>query len=112
MKLQGHVHGIHDSAVSAVKDPFEIPASAGVPAEMLSTVGPLGTKLHLPPWFEEQRAAIVAQLEPITVPEENRPKSGATSAPRPATAAHKSAAEPAIPVSRTKAAFETPKQPT
>ena len=38
VKLQGHFHGIHDSAVSAVKDPFEIPASAGVPAEMLSTV--------------------------------------------------------------------------
>jgi glutamate-1-semialdehyde 2,1-aminomutase len=38
IKFQGHFHGIHDSAVSAVKDPFEIPMSAGVPAEMLSTV--------------------------------------------------------------------------
>jgi glutamate-1-semialdehyde 2,1-aminomutase len=38
VKFQGHFHGMHDSAVSAVKDPFELPASAGVPAEMLSTV--------------------------------------------------------------------------
>src|SRR5262245_60698958 len=35
VKFRGHFHGIHDSAVAAVKDPFEIPMSAGVPAEML-----------------------------------------------------------------------------
>ena len=29
----------------------------------------LGTKLHIPPWFEERRAEIVAELEPIRVPE-------------------------------------------
>lgn len=29
----------------------------------------LGTKLHLPPWFEDRRAEILAQLEPIQVPE-------------------------------------------
>jgi len=29
----------------------------------------LGTKLHLPPWFEDRRAEILAQLEPIRVPE-------------------------------------------
>jgi glyoxalase family protein len=29
----------------------------------------LGTKLHLPPWFEDRRAEILAQLEPIVVPE-------------------------------------------
>ena len=33
----------------------------------------LGTSLLLPPWFEEQRPAIVAMLEPVTVPEENQP---------------------------------------
>ena len=38
IKFRGHFHGIHDSAVSAVKDPFELPMSAGVPAEVLSTV--------------------------------------------------------------------------
>ena len=36
-------------------------------------VGGAGTSLLLPPWFEEQRAAIVQMLEPITVPEENLP---------------------------------------
>jgi glyoxalase family protein len=29
----------------------------------------LGTKLHLPPWFEDRRAEILAELEPIRVPE-------------------------------------------
>ncbi len=38
VKFRGHFHGLHDSAVSAVKDPFEIPMSAGVPAETLATV--------------------------------------------------------------------------
>ena len=32
----------------------------------------LGTKLNLPPWYEGQRAEILAMLEPVTVPEENR----------------------------------------
>lgn len=34
----------------------------------------LGTRLNLPPWYEDQRAAILAQLEPVTVPEANRPR--------------------------------------
>jgi glyoxalase family protein len=29
----------------------------------------LGTKVHLPPWFENRRAEILAELEPIRVPE-------------------------------------------
>ena len=29
----------------------------------------LGTNLHLPPWFENRRAEILAELEPIRVPE-------------------------------------------
>jgi hypothetical protein len=33
----------------------------------------LGTRLTLPPWYESQRAEILAMLEPVTVPEENRP---------------------------------------
>jgi glyoxalase family protein len=64
----------------------------------------LGTHLLLPPWYEDQRAAIVARLEPITVPEENRPKSGAP-APRPAAAPTPDAAAPAVPTSRYKADF-------
>ena len=38
VKFRGHFHGVHDVATAAVKDPFEIPMSAGVPAETLSTV--------------------------------------------------------------------------
>src|SRR5262245_30592928 len=36
IKFRGHFHGLHDSVMAAVKDPFEIPASAGVPAETLA----------------------------------------------------------------------------
>ena len=72
-----------------------------------------GRSLLLPPWFEDQRAAIVSQLEPITVPEENRPKPGTTSAPRPAVAAPTTPGnEPAVPVSRYKATFGADKQTT
>ena len=37
IKFESHFHGVHDMFVAAVKDPFEIPASAGVPAGTLST---------------------------------------------------------------------------
>jgi glyoxalase family protein len=63
----------------------------------------LGTKLHLPPWYEDQRDAIVSQLEPITVPEENRPKPGTTSRPTPVPAA--AGAQSAVPLSHYKATF-------
>src|SRR5262245_64114909 len=36
VKFQGHFHGLHDSVMAAVKDPFEIPASAGVPESTLA----------------------------------------------------------------------------
>ena len=62
----------------------------------------LGTKLHLPPWYEDQRDAIVSQLEPITVPEENQPKPGTTSRPTPVAADAKAA----VPLSTYKAAFD------
>jgi glyoxalase family protein len=93
-----------------------VECTANVPGGFYQDEAPeeLGTMLHLPPWFEDQRAAIVAQLEPIAVPEENRPKPGASARRPPAAAAaqHKPAAEPAIPVSRNKATFEAPKQPS
>jgi glutamate-1-semialdehyde 2,1-aminomutase len=37
VKFRGHFHGVHDGATAAVKEPFEIPMSAGVPGETLST---------------------------------------------------------------------------
>jgi hypothetical protein len=52
-------------------------------------------------------------LEPITVPEENRPRPGTTSAPRPVVAAHTTPGnEPAVPLSRYKATFDADKQST
>jgi len=33
----------------------------------------LGTKLHLPPWFKNRHAEILAELEPITLPETATP---------------------------------------
>ena len=32
----------------------------------------LGTQLHLPPWYEEQRADILSMLEPVVIPDESR----------------------------------------
>jgi glyoxalase family protein len=69
----------------------------------------LGTSLLLPPWFEHRRPEIVAMLEPITVPESNRP-SGARKnsisapAPKPASPAQTSA-EGTAPSRRTSAVF-------
>ena len=37
----------------------------------------LGTRLNLPFWYEDQREAIVASLEPLRVPESNWPRPGA-----------------------------------
>jgi glyoxalase family protein len=66
----------------------------------------LGTQLHLPPWYEEQRDAILSMLEPVIVPEENRPRPGASAVapPRADTAA---TGTTGIALSRTKAAFFT-----
>ena len=95
-----------------------VECTANVPGGFYQDEAPdeLGTKLHLPPWFEDQREAIVSQLEPIAVPEENRPRSttsGPTSTPRPVVAApDKSAEEPKIPLSRYKATFDADKQTT
>ncbi len=92
-----------------------VECTANVPGGFYQDESPeeLGTKLLLPPWFEEQREAIVAQLEPTTVPEANRSKPGTTSLLPPGVAAqHKSAEEPKIPVSRYKANFDADKQRT
>jgi glyoxalase family protein len=92
-----------------------VECTANVPGGFYLDEAPeeLGTKLHLPPWFEDQREAIVSQLEPIAVPEENRPRPGTTSTPRPVvTAPDKAAEEPKMPLSRYKATFDTDKQTT
>ena len=37
-------------------------------------VDQLGRNLNLPPWYEDQRSDILAMLEPVVVPEANRPR--------------------------------------
>ena len=43
----------------------------------------LGTELHLPPWYEDQREAIVALLEPVVLPDASRQGGGSRVAPPP-----------------------------
>jgi hypothetical protein len=63
----------------------------------------LGTRLHLPPWYEEQHADIVAMLEPLRVPEESQSRVGPTrSVPVPMPVSRPSAA---VTLSRTRPEF-------
>jgi glyoxalase family protein len=84
-----------------------VECTANVPGGFYQDEAPeeLGTKLHLPPWYEEQRDDIIGQLEPLNVPAAFQPKRGVPSRPAPATVM---AAKPSgIPLSRTKADFAT-----
>ncbi|HEX2037905.1 MAG TPA: aspartate aminotransferase family protein [Chloroflexota bacterium] len=45
VKFEGHFHGWHDYATAAVDPPYEIPASSGVPAEVLATMRVVPTDL-------------------------------------------------------------------
>jgi len=87
-----------------------VECTANVPGGFYQDEAPeeLGTKLHLPPWYEEQRDDILAQLEPLTVPEEFRPKSAVavSRSPVPPPAARTST----IALSRTKADFAVKNQ--
>lgn len=58
----------------------------------------LGTKLHLPPWYEEQHEAIVSMLEPLRLPHMHDARSIARRAAPPVR-------RTAVPPSRTKPAF-------
>jgi glyoxalase family protein len=55
-----------------------VECTANVPGGFYVDEAPeeLGTHLNLPPWYEDQRDVILSQLEPVTVPEANRPKAG------------------------------------
>jgi hypothetical protein len=63
----------------------------------------LGTRLNLPPWYESQRAAILSMLEPVVLPDANRPARDTRPVPElvPVAAAAGSGVVP----SRTKADF-------
>jgi glyoxalase family protein len=53
-----------------------VECTANVPGGFYQDETPeeLGTRLNLPPWYASQRVEILARLEPVTVPEPNRPK--------------------------------------
>jgi glutamate-1-semialdehyde 2,1-aminomutase len=65
VKFRGHFHGVHDAVVSGVKDPFELPMTAGVPAETLSTtlVARHNDLAHVRELLDEHEVAAVI-LEP------------------------------------------------
>jgi glutamate-1-semialdehyde 2,1-aminomutase len=74
VKFESHFHGVHDAFVAAVKDPFEIPMSAGVPARTLETtlVARCNDIAHVRELLDEHPVAAVI-LEPaggrsMTVP--------------------------------------------
>ena len=74
IKFEIHFHGVHDMFVAAVKAPFEIPASAGVPASTLSTtlVARCNDIAHVRELMDEHPVAAII-LEPaggrqMTVP--------------------------------------------
>ena len=62
----------------------------------------LGARLHLPPWYEEQRGDILSRLEPVVIPDECRPRRGDV---RSAPVHTRDVRAPDIAFSRTKAAF-------
>ncbi len=65
LKFQGHFHGVHDAVVAGVKDPFEIPMSAGVPPETLAAtlVARHNDLAHVRELLDEHQVAAVI-LEP------------------------------------------------
>jgi len=81
-----------------------VECTANVPGGFYQDEAPedLGTRLNLPPWYEDQRATIVGMLEPVTLPEANRPRAGAVYKPPPP--AHVSSSS-GISLSRTNADF-------
>jgi len=65
VKFEAHFHGLHDAVMAAVKDPFEIPVSAGVPPSTLSTtlVARNNDLAHVRELLDEHSVAAVI-LEP------------------------------------------------
>jgi hypothetical protein len=66
----------------------------------------LGRHLNLPPWYEEKREDILTMLEPVIVPEANRPRPGTVRARLPLEPAGITPA--GVPLTRTRAEFIAP----
>jgi glyoxalase family protein len=82
-----------------------VECTANVPGGFYQDEAPdeLGTTLHLPPWYEEKRAELLSMLEPIRLPDQNRPTPDSSSArPRVPT---RSTSGSRIPLSRRNAEF-------
>jgi glutamate-1-semialdehyde 2,1-aminomutase len=47
VKFEGHFHGWHDYVTAAVDPPYDVPASSGVPAEILATMRVLPTTVDV-----------------------------------------------------------------
>jgi glyoxalase family protein len=67
----------------------------------------LGRHLNLPPWYEGKREDILTMLEPVVVPESNRPRPGSMRTPRPLEPAGMTPS--GVPLTRTRAEFITEK---
>jgi glutamate-1-semialdehyde 2,1-aminomutase len=85
VKFRGHFHGLHDSVMAAVKDPFELPASAGVPEETVAQtlVARCNDIAHVKELLDEHEVAAVI-LEPaasrsMTVPTDPAPAASCSS---------------------------------
>jgi glyoxalase family protein len=83
-----------------------VECTANVPGGFYQDESPdqLGSGLHLPPWYEEKHADIVAMLEPLVVPEQGRAKLVKLQVPQQTPARRTSAG---IVLSRTRAEFIT-----
>jgi glyoxalase family protein len=81
-----------------------VECTSNVPGGFFQDEAPedLGTRLHLPPWYEEKHAEIVAMLEPLVVSQPRRLKPVTPPAPR---AAGRRASPAGITLSRTRAEF-------
>jgi glutamate-1-semialdehyde 2,1-aminomutase len=74
VKFEAHFHGLHDAVMAAVRDPFEIPVSAGIPPSTLATtlVARNNDLAHVKELLDDHEVAAVI-LEPagarsMTVP--------------------------------------------
>src|SRR3989441_13159775 len=80
VKFEAHFHGLHDAVMAAVKDPFEIPVSAGVPpSTLLTPVGARNNDLaHVKELLDDHHVGA-----PIPQPPGGPPKAGPAEPPVP-----------------------------
>jgi glyoxalase family protein len=86
-----------------------VECTANVPGGFFIDESPedLGRHLNLPPWYEEKREDILTMLEPVVVPEANRPRPGMV---RMRPTLEPAAMTPGVPLTRTRAEFITKKR--